>query len=304
MSKKKRKSNKFISAIMLAVAIALIIIYLFPNTIDYIKDLIEEPRKPTVTDGELSVHYLDVGQGDSILILAPSGESMLIDTSLSDMDETITEYIKSLGIKKLDYLLLTHPDADHIGSASKILKSIGAKKVIMSDVTHTTKTFETLLLTIDEMNIPLVIPKTNDRFELGNAVFTVLGPVKKSSDLNDMSLVIRLDYGEKSFMFTGDCGIKAEEEMLDEHTKGAFKADVIKLGHHGSSTSSSKEFLDAVDPDIAIISCGKGNSYGHPHKEIIEDLNKRDVTYYRTDKQGNIILSTDGKKIEVLKPAS
>ena len=305
MSRKvKRKASKRVSALFIIVAIISLVVALYPNAIDFFKSLSDQPRKPTVADGELSVHFLDVDQGDSILVIAPDGSSMLIDTSVSKQDDVIIEYLRACGIEKLDYLVLTHPDADHIGSATSILKAVGAETVYMTDMTHTTKTFETLLNTIDELDITMKIPKLNEEIKLGDAIFTVLGPVNKTDNKNEMSIVLRLDYGNHSFMLTGDAGHDSEKDMLSEHSKSAFKADVLKLGHHGSSTSSSREFVLAVDPDYAIISCGRDNSYGHPHSETMELLRELDIPYYITYEIGNIIFVSDGTTLTVQRPSA
>ena len=300
----RRKKNRTLSFLITLILIIALIFSYFPEAKNYILDLFDEPGFSKLSEGELSVHFLNVDQGDSILIIAPSGESMLIDTSISKMDDVIIEYLRSVGVRKLDHLVLTHPDSDHIGSASKILNEIDTKAVYMPDITHTTKTFETLIETIDKLDIPLIIPNLNDKISLGGAILTVLAPVETSSDLNEMSLVLRLDYGEVSFLFTGDAGTKSEALMLKEHSASSLKAQVIKLGHHGSSSSSSKAFLLTVDPSFAIISCGKDNSYGHPHNEIVDLLKELQIQSYITYESGNVIFSTDGKKLNLIRPAS
>ena len=302
-SRKKYKKSKPLSFLITIVALLALIFSLFPNAKSFLLNLFEESRIPTLTDGELSVHFLDVDQGDSILILSPSGESMLIDTSISKMDDVIIEYLKSVRVNKLDYLVLTHPDGDHIGSASKILEEIGANTVFMTDITHTTKTYEKLLETIDKLDIPLKIPKLNDVINLGNARLTVLGPTEKSNSTNEMSLVMRLDYGEISFMLTGDAGKESEMLMLSEYSIGTFKSHVLKVGHHGSSNSSTKEFVSAVDPLYAIISCGKDNSFVHPHKDVIDLMYEMNIKYYITHESGHIVFSTDGEALSLLRPS-
>ena len=292
-------------ALIAAVLIALII-HNVPTIKNFLSEYLpfwDEPRKPTVADGDMGVHFLDVGQGDSILIVMPSGETMLIDASTSDRGDEILEYIDSIGIKKLNYFVMTHPHSDHIGGAKKILEGIPITNVIMPDVEHDTSTFEKIVTFLLNSDINVIMPKPNDQFELGSARLTVLGPTKEYKDLNNASLVIRLDYGETSFMFTGDAEYEAEEDMLSYHSASKFKADVLKLGHHGSSTSSCKAFLDAVSPRYAVVSCGKDNEYGHPHTETVNELNKRGINYFRTDKVGNIVFSSDGKTVEVIRPA-
>ena len=302
--RRKRKNSKPLSFLVTIIAVIAIVFSFFPEAKACILNLFEEPRTQSVPDGELSVHFLDVDQGDSILIIAPNGESMLIDTSISKMDDVIIEYLRSVGIKKLDYLVLTHPDGDHIGSATKILEQIGANAVYMTDKIHTTKTFEKLIQTIERLDITLKIPKLNDVIKLGSANFTVLGPVEKTDNNNEMSIVLRLDYGEISFMFTGDAGAESENLMLNKHPSGAFKAQVLKLGHHGSSSSSTKEFLLAVEPSYAIISCGKDNSYGHPHREVVALLKELNIPSYITHECGNIIFTTDGSDLVLVRPAA
>lgn len=265
---------------------------------------IDEPRQITTPDGDMSVHFLDVGQGDCSLIIMPTGETMLIDTSTKDQADVILEYIDYYKIKKIDYLVLTHPHADHIGSAPKIISSLDIGTVMMPDATTNTRIFEQTLNAIDAKNLEITIPKPGDEFKLGEASITILGPVDNTDDLNNMSIVLRLDYGKTSFLFTGDAEHYSESLMLSKHKASAFKADVLKIGHHGSSTSTSSKFLSAIDPDYAVISCGKDNSYGHPHTETIKNFQKKGITYFRTDEQGNIVFSSDGKSVTVLRPTA
>lgn len=311
MRKKKKKlgvrPGLVRSILILAIIATALTLTLIPGVWSFLAKylpFIEEPRQTTPADGDMAVHFLDVGQGDCSLIIMPSGEAMLIDTSTKDQADVILEYISYYKIKKLDYLVLTHPHADHIGSAPKIIKSLDIGTILMPDATTTTKIFEETLNAIDSKNLEITIPKPGEEFKLGKASITVLGPTKDTNDLNNMSIVLRLDYGKTSFLFTGDAEHPSEEDMLKVNKASAFKADVIKLGHHGSSTSSSDDFLSAVDPDYAVISCGKDNSYGHPHTEIIKSLQKKNITYYRTDEKGNIVFSSDGKKVSLLRPTA
>lgn len=265
---------------------------------------IEEPRQVTVPDGDMAVHFLDVGQGDCSLIVMPNGKTVLIDASTREEGKNILEYLSYQRITHIDYFILTHPHADHIGGAKEIVDSISIGKVVMPDVETDTATFENLLNSIDKKNIPVHIAKPGNIISLDNANIKILGPVNKTDDLNNMSIVFRLDYGKTSFMFTGDAETSSEKDMLGKYGKSEFTADVIKIGHHGASTSSSLGFLNAVSPKYAVISCGKDNSYGHPHTETIDSLNKLGIKYYRTDKVGNIVFSSDGEAIKLLRPAS
>ncbi len=307
----KRSPSKILTlkaAIVLSLIIGIALIFtLFPGAWELLSKylpFVEPPRKVTVPNGDIAVHFLDVGQGDCSLIKTPEGKTMLIDASTKDQAAEILEYITSYGVTRIDYFVLTHPHADHIGSAQKIVETLDVGTVIMPDVTTDTATFENLLNAIDKKNIKLHIAKFGDEIKLGQALATVLGPIKKTDDLNNMSIVLRLDYGKTSFLFTGDAEKPLEEDMLDKFGKNAFKADVIKIGHHGAETSSSEEFIRAVSPDYAVISCGKDNSYGHPHAETIETLEAHGIKYFRTDKVGNIIFSSDGEKIALLRPSA
>ena len=265
---------------------------------------IEEPRQITVPDGDMAVHFLDVGQGDCSLIVMPNGKTVLIDASTNDEGENILEYLSLYDIDRIDFFVLTHPHADHIGGAKDIVEGIKVGKIVMPDVTTDTSVFENLLNAIDKKHIPVHIAEVGEIISLGNANLKVLAPVKKTDDLNNMSIVLRLDYGNTSFIFTGDAEEPSESDMLDRFGKNEFKADVIKIGHHGASTSSSEEFLKAVSPEYAVISCGKENSYGHPHSETVSKLNDLGITYYRTDKVGNVVFSSDGESVKLLRPAA
>ncbi len=313
MAKKKTRSKKnkqkglrflFVVILLILGAVALKTI---PGAWEFLSKylpFIEEPREITVPDGEMAAHFLDVGQGDCSLIVLPSGKTVLIDASVKDEADSILEYLSNQKVARIDYFVLTHPHADHIGSAQKIVEALVIGKVVMPDVTTDTATFEKLLLTIDKKDIPIHIAKAGEIISLGNANMKILGPIKKTDDLNNMSIVLRLDYGKTSFMFTGDAEEPSEKDMLKEYSEAEFRADVLKVGHHGASTSTSFDFLSAIKPKYAIISCGKDNSYGHPHTETINSLNKLGITYFRTDKVGNIIFSSDGEKVTLLRPAA
>ena len=304
MPKKKRKASKQShrghhkgGALFLSTLVLLIVLFLRygPEIVDVLGDFNSPFHPETPTDGTVSVHYIDVGQGDSILILTPEGNAMLIDAGTAATDTYLVEYLRNLKIETLDYFVLTHPHADHIGGAAAIFDAFVIEEVMMPDAISDSKTFQNVLEKIDAEGCPLTVPKPNDTHSLGNTVLTVLGPVQEYEELNDTSLVLRMDYGTTSFLFTGDAEAPAEADMLAYHSSALFDVDVLKLGHHGSSTSSSSAWLDAVSPTYAIASCGKDNSYGHPHAEIIAQMSERSIVLYRTDECGTVILTTDGK---------
>lgn len=243
----------------------------------------------------LDVHFFDVGQGDSILAES-DGHYMLIDAGENDQAGTVISYLKAEGVTKLDYVIGTHPHSDHIGGLDKVIDTFPVDKVFLPPVEHTTKTFEDVLDSIASRGLKITKPKPGDSYDLGNASFTILSPVKDyGNDLNNWSVGIRLTYGDNSFVMCGDAENQAEEDILN--SGAVLKADVLKAGHHGSSTSTSNAFLKKVSPSWVVIQCGKGNSYGHPHKETMEKLKKAGCQILRTDEEGTITAFSDGKTI-------
>ncbi len=296
--KKKHLSDKKIAFLIVTAVIALLV-YILPNISDgFAKyfNFYKDPDNITPTDGELSVHYIDVGQGDAELIIAPDGEAMLIDAGTSESKTYLTEYLHRCKITEIKYFVLTHPHTDHIGGAAAILDAFEVKNVIMPDAVSTTSTYKKVLEKIDAKGCGFITAKPDGKtYSLGTAEFVILGPVKDYTDnLNNQSAVIRLDYGRTSFLFTGDAETKSEADMLNRFPASSLKADVLKLGHHGSSTSTSEEWLCAVSPTYAIISCGKDNDYGHPHREILNLLRKYKIAFFRTDQSGSIVMASDG----------
>ncbi|TCT11629.1 beta-lactamase superfamily II metal-dependent hydrolase [Natranaerovirga pectinivora] len=248
--------------------------------------------------GDLKIHFIDVGQGDAILI-QQENYNMLIDAGDNKYGERVVTYLKSQGISKLDYVLGTHPHADHIGGLDDVINEFEIEKVLLPRVSHNTKTFEDVLIAIDNKNLQITPPNVGDNYILGDAKWTILAPINdKYSNLNDYSIVIRLEYGNKAFLFVGDAEEISEREMIELHGSD-LKADVLKISHHGSSSSTTKEFLTAVNPTYGIIQVGEDNKYGHPHKEVMERLKTFDVYLYRTDLHGTIILTSDGKNIDI-----
>ena len=301
--KKKSKSKQKNSLIYAIIAIVVFILsalglYQNPQILDGISGLFDTGGTTVSLDGVLSVHYIDIGQGDAELIVTPDGKAMLIDAGPNSNEKDLMSYLDSLKITVLEYAVFTHPHEDHIGGADAVFEKIDVKRVIMPDTVHNTATFEKMLEAIDKNDTEVIIPKSGDEFTLGEAKFKILGPNKSGyKSLNDWSIVLRLDYGQNSFMFTGDCEKLAEKEMLNVYSARDFSCDVLKIGHHGSSTSTSDEFLLACSPKYAVISCEKGNTYGHPHKETIDILTKHNIETLRTDLSGTIIFTSDGTSI-------
>jgi competence protein ComEC len=241
-----------------------------------------------------------VDQGDSALIQTPNGANILIDGGPKSSANKVISYLESLGINKINIVVSTHPHEDHIGGLISVLNNFTIDNVIDSGMPHTTTTYKNYLNAINSKNINYIVPTLGQEFDLDpNIKMQVLGPITKStSNLNNSSIVIKLTYGTTSFLFAGDAQSKEESQILSKGYN--LTSQVLKVGHHGSSSSSSINFLKAVSPSIAIISCGAGNSYGHPHDITLKNLKNLGVTIYRTDTTGDIIIQSDGGSCSVI----
>lgn len=251
--------------------------------------------------GTLEVYFFDVGQGDSELIRLPGGENILIDAGTSSTEDELVGELRSLGAETLDLVVATHPHADHIGGMAAVIDAFDVRQVVMPRIsesdTPTTKTYENLLQSIADKGLTIMPAEPGDELlSSGGAVLTVLAPNGEDyGDLNNYSVVLRLTYGEDSFLFTGDAEEASEEEMLS--LDWPLTATVLKCGHHGSETSTSPAFLDAVSPQYAVISCGVDNDYGHPDAVTLEKLEAAGAEVFRTDRQGTILASTEGSGV-------
>lgn len=244
-------------------------------------------------DAKLIVHFIDVGQGDSIL-LESDDEFVLIDAGERSYGDTVSSYINERGADELKYVIATHPHTDHMGGMRTVLNDIAAENFITTETDCATNTWIKLLKTVEEKKINYIDAKSGDTYTFGSASFTILAPNSDSYDgYNNYSVVTKVTCGDISFMLTGDAEKESEYEMVNSGAD--LHADVLKCGHHGSSTSTTAKFLKAVDPSYAVISCGKDNDYGHPHKETMQKLNTLGTTILRTDQMGTIVAYTDGK---------
>lgn len=252
-------------------------------------------------DSRLQVHFIDVGQGDSTLIISPTGKSMLIDAGDNSQGINVVSYLKEKGIHKIDILIGTHPDADHIGGLDDVIDAFDIGEFYMPRKSHTTKTFESVLLSSKSKGLTVNEGYSGRLLDFDdNIKLKILSPIKSKTygdDNNLYSIVVKLDYLDSSFLFMGDAEYPNESDILLSEPN--LKTDILKLGHHGSSSSTSQPFLEAVSPSAAVISAGYKNKYSHPRKEVLNLLESMDIPVYRTDEQGDIIFKSDGKTITV-----
>lgn len=251
-------------------------------------------------DGELCVYYIDVGQGDSQVIISPDGYAMLIDAGTDESEKELLNFIKEIGINTFEYAVMTHPHSDHIGGADLILNSIKCKNVIITDVIDENSDSVKMFEAIENNNIETIIAKMGSTYTLGNeCTFDILSPDKTlCEDDNNYCIVLRLCHKENVFMFQGDSEIKAENKILEHFSANFLKADVLKVGHHGSSSATSEQYLNAVSPSISVISVGLDNDYGHPKESVLDKLSEYSYVY-RTDVLGTIAVTSDGSSVKV-----
>lgn len=289
---KKHKGNKKaqLATIIVFGLIALISTY-FGNDIIGVNNL--------NASGNIEVSYLDVGQGDSAYIRV-NDMDILIDAGPKSDSDKLMKQLEEKNIDDFEIVIATHPHEDHIGGMTKVLENYKVESFYMPKITHNTKTFENMINAVEKQGIKINVLKDGVNIDIGEgALLETFSPIQETYDnLNNYSPIMKLTFGSKSFLFTGDAEKEVEKEVLNKYS-AELDADVIKFGHHGSSTSSSKEFIEAVSPSYGIISCGADNSYGHPHKEIIELINTMNIKAYRTDTQGQITIISDGNNIEI-----
>lgn len=281
MKRRRTTDQKLPTWLLVVLLIVAAVIYFFDD---------DDKKIDAPMDG-LYVHYIDIGQGDAALLQC-DGEYMLIDGGDAGEADRLVEYLEEQGVDTLSYVICTHSHADHCGGLDKAIDAFGAERVFVSPYNSENRQFTQLLNSAENAGAEVEVPDMGIEYRLGEASFSFIGPVEEYDDQNNNSLVVKIEYGNKVFLFTGDMERTAENDLLD--TGVSVKCDVLKVGHHGSSTSTSYRFLYEADPSIAVISCGEGNSYGHPHEETMSRLNDAEVTVYRTDLEGSIVLFCDG----------
>ena len=255
----------------------------------------------TAVEGDVTVHFIDVGQGDCELIKTKS-KSVLIDCGEKEYYTDVIKYIRSQNIEYIDYVIVTHPHSDHAGGMSFILDEFDIGTVIMPEIQEsvipTTSTYIRLLNSIENKDINVDYARAGKEYTLDDVKMTLLSPVQDYDDLNNYSVAVKLVHGENSFLFTGDIEKEAESDIMEKGYD--VSADVLKVAHHGSSTSSQKSFINAVSPQYAVIEVGSPNSYNHPHKETVQRLENKEIVIYRTDLYGNIVFVSDGSALEII----
>lgn len=298
MKKRKRQEiRRFFIGLILIIAIFAYETYLeepLQNMLYKLEEYEILPAKSRKVDGNLHIYYFDVGQADCILIQNKTN-NMVIDAGNNADGLKLVKALKSLGIEKIDYLVGTHAHEDHIGGMDDLIRNFEIKTFYMPEVITTTKTFEDVLDALEEKQVAFDTPEIDKTFYLGDALVDTLYVGTDETDLNNTSIVLKVTYGRNAFLFMGDAEAKVERQILDKD----ISSDILKLGHHGSSHSTTKDFLKEVNPTYAIISVEKGNDYGHPHKETLTRLKNQNVKVYRTDKDHTIIATSDGNNITI-----
>lgn len=253
--------------------------------------------RPKIQPGIFKIHFVDVGQADAILVQAGE-QNMLIDAGNNDDGDLVEDYLHQQGIKKLAVVMGTHPHEDHIGGLDQVINNFDVEKVYLPKVNHDTATYRDVLLAVKNKNLKATPAQGGQEFQLGEARVEILAPNSSHyEELNDYSIVCKVTFGDSRFLLTGDAEKASEQEMLKKNYN--LKADVLKVGHHGSRSSGGEKFLQAVSPKMAVIMVGQKNDYGHPHKETLQRLAAAGIKVYSTAQAGTIVMTSDGKNIQV-----
>jgi len=295
----KPKTRKLLLlACVIALAVCLVLIYL--------EEARPEPAAPSLSaeaapeqapfEAGFSILFIDVGQADSMLVRC-GGESMLVDGGNVGDSDLLATVLKKQGVDELDYVVCTHAHEDHAGGLPGALHQAKLERALAPVREASNRPFSKFVQAAEQQGVSIEVPEPDDTFPLGDATVEVLGPREDYDETNNTSLVLRLTYGDTRFLLTGDMESDAEQDLLDAGCD--VSADLLKVGHHGSSSSSSHRFLEAVAPEYAVISCEQGNDYGHPHDETLQALSDAAVKLYRTDMQGDILAESDGKSIHI-----
>lgn len=286
---RNERRNEEFKYYLIAIVIALVIVVLFE-----LKNQNQVIENPPVNQETMQVHFLDVGQGLSILVQL-GDEVLVYDGGERDASSFVVAYLQELGITEIDYMISSHYDADHVSGLIGCLYAFDVKQVIGSNYKHESKLYTSFMNAVKEEGLQMQYPQVGTQYAFGDAVITILAPEAIGTDSNANSVVIKLSYGESDFIFTGDADYGSEREMAASGMD--LDCEVLSLAHHGSSTGNSSLFLEKTTPEYAVISCAKNNGYGHPHVEVVELLEVMEIDVFRSDVQGTVIATTDGKTI-------
>ncbi len=298
-TEEKRGINK--KLIYIIVALVLAVASGLGFNLEEIESMLNSTPAYAEQQNGFSVHFIDVGQGDCTLVMS-GGQSLLIDAGENGHETEVLNYLRSMNIKKLNYIIATHQHSDHIGGIPEVLEEFEADNIIMPRLTKaqtpTNSTYTAFLKAVQNSKAKVISAKPGLTYTLGDASFEILGPVTNDcEDINSMSAVTKITYGETSFLVTGDAEKDEELEIIENGAD--LDCDVLRVGHHGSSTSSSREFLEAVTPEVCVISCGANNDYGHPHDKALKRISYQTDEVYRTDICGSIVMISDGENIDI-----
>ncbi len=302
---KSKKINKKLLYLIIILIVA--VVSAVGGNLDKISDDSPEFFSNSETDNYESgdvpfkIHFIDVGQGDCTLVEC-GGKYLLIDAGENGHETEVLNYLRTLNVDKLDYIIATHQHTDHIGGLPEVLEEFGADNIIMPRLTEeqtpTNSTYKAFLKAVQASGAKVISAKPGASYSLADCEFEILGPVTDDcDDINSMSAVTKITFGDTSFLVTGDAEKDEELEIIENGAD--LDCDVLRVGHHGSSTSSCKDFLDAVTPEICVISCGADNDYGHPHDKVVNRIANYTDEVYRTDICGSIVMTSDGENIEI-----
>lgn len=301
--RKKSKGKNNLLVLVLVILLSLFYVYfgdslesLTDESVDGVETIDSAVVNVVEPVGDLRIYYLDVGQADATLIVN-DGKYMLIDAGNNEDGKNLVKYLQNMGIEEFEYVIATHAHEDHIGGMDDVINNFQINNFYMPDVVTTTATFEDVVEALEDNNLSFDTPSIGDVFSFGGCNFTVLSVTDDEGDLNDNSIVLRLVYGDNSFLFMGDATSAIEKNILKLGID--LKTDVYKVAHHGSSYSNTLAFLEEVSPTYAIISVGEGNSYGHPHDEALNNVKSVCNNIYRTDVNGTVIVDSDGENINI-----
>lgn len=287
----RRKKDK--KSLLISLIVVIILAVFATNS----EGIIPEKGGYTLPEGSAYVHFIDIGQGSATLVTC-GDKTILIDTGEKDYSSILIRYINSCGVDKLDYVIASHPHSDHIGGMADVISSFSIGTFLMPELTERnipdTRVYERMIDALVEKEVNSVYSEFGDKYTLCDGVtFEFFGPCEQTDDLNNMSAIVKLSVNGTDFMLLADAERQELSSVYEAYPYADYKADVLAMGHHGSSTSIHTAFLKAVDADVAVISCGRNNSYGHPHKEALDYINNNKLTAYRTDLDGDIVFECD-----------